>query len=571
MDKRLLRTVKVAGWDFDAQRNVLEKGSEIIRLEPKTSQLLSFMVLHSNEVLSRAKLLSEVWPRMIVSDEVLTNAVNKIRRAFNDDRKNPQIIETIPKTGYRFIASVEEITADGGSVGCDDDAEPAISVPASSTGKTRLSFRNSWIFSLGLPTFAVLVVLIFGLIIIIQQDEKPHSKIDNPSIAVLPFDNLSDEPDQEFLTDGITEDITTDLSRVSNIRVISSSASGRYKGKDIIPQQVGEELTVDYILQGNIRRIGDLIRVNAQLIDTKTGFNHWAKRYDRKVSEIFVIQDEVSTSVVGALNIDISEYEKKGLSHVTKLNIKAYDYFQEGQRAAIQHTKDSYQRAIASYLKAIDIDESYGRAYGAMSYVMAIQFRRGWTDTPRETLDRALELAKTGVKLDNTIPQTYWSLGYVYLMRKELDKAEEAVATAIKIAPGYSDAYGLLALISNNRGEAEKAIEYTQKGMKLNPFYTWDYLYNLGRANYTLKKYNKAVEFLEQAKGRNPNAIQIIQHLTAAYYRAGQVDDAEWQVEEILSLDPTMTISHISKSIPISDEEVIENFLSALKAAGLPE
>lgn len=393
----------------------------------------------------------------------------------------------------------------------------------------------------------------------------------NRLVCQPPFENLSEDLNQEFLTDGITEDIITDLSRVSSIRVISSSASGRYKGKDIIPQQVREELTVDYILQGNIRRIGDLLRVNAQLVDAKTGFNHWAKRYDRKVSEIFAIQDEVTRSVVGAFNIDLSDYEKKGLAHVTKLNIKAYDYFQEGQRAAIEHTKDSYQRAIASYLKAIDTDESYGRAYGAMGYVMAIQFRRGWTDTPRETLDRSLEFAKTGVKLDSTIPQTYWSLGYVYLMRKELDNAEEAVATAIKIAPGHSDAYGLQALISNNRGEPEKAIEYARKGMDLNPFYTWDYLYNLGRAYHNLKKYDEAIDFLEQAKERNPNAITIVQHLTAAYYRAGLVDEAEWQVEEMLALNPNLTISHIRKSIPISNEEVLADFISALKEAGLPE
>ena len=392
-----------------------------------------------------------------------------------------------------------------------------------------------------------------------------------PSIAVLPFENLSDDPNQEFLADGITEDIITDLSRVSRIRVISSSASGRYKGKDVIPQHLGEELTVDYILQGNIRRIGDVLRVNAQMVDTKTGFNHWAKRYDRKVTEIFEIQDEVSSSVIGVFDIALSDFEKKGLAHVTTKNIKAYDYFQEGRRASNEHTKESYDKAISAYLKAIETDESYGRAYGAMGYVMASKFRRGWTDTPSETLDRALELAKTGVQLDNTIPQTYWSLGYVYLMRKELDKAEEAVANAIKVAPGHSDAYGLQALISNNRGEPKKAIEYARKGMELNPFYTWDYLYNLGRANYSLKNYDEAVDFLQQAKERNPSAVQIIQFLIAAYYRAGQIDEAEWEVEEMLSMNSNLTVTYISNSIAISDKKILADFLNALKSAGLPE
>jgi adenylate cyclase len=748
--------VVIAGWRFNQSSHILQKDDKTVRLEPKTAQLLSYMAQNQGKPLSRVQLLQSVWPNVIVSDEVLTNAVNKIRKAFDDDRKNPKIVETIPKVGYTLVASVTEVISDSSKIPVSDQEEPelgkealrefAFILHADVVGSTKLvqineqeahdriqsaftrlskvieaskgevkevrgdallavfnrasdaieaatSFQtnntehnkqlsgtihpvlrvgismgevvlaNNTITGPGvvlaqrleqiaegggvviqgairdavpsrLPfkyidlgyqalkgfdekirAFNVitggdvnqiqqpsvnekratanlykkalaisLVAIVLGIIgwqafhIKPVENEAAISEITqttiqnkNPSIAVLPFENLSDDLNQEFLADGITEDIITDLSRVSSIRVISSSASGRYKGRDIIPQQVGEELTVDYILQGNMRRIGDLLRVNAQLVDAKTGFNHWAKRYDRKVSDIFAIQDEVTTSVVGAFNIDLSDYEKKGLAHVTKLNIKAYDYFQEGQRAAIEHTKDGYQRAIASYLKAIDTDESYGRAYGAMGYVMAIQFRRGWTDTPRETLDRALEFAKTGVKLDNTIPQTYWSLGYVYLMRKELDKAEEAVATAIKIAPGHSDAYGLQALISNNRGEPEKAIEYARKGMDLNPFYTWDYLYNLGRAYYNLKKYDEAIDFLEQAKERNPNVITIVQYLAAAYYRAGLVDDAEWQVEEMLALSPDLTISHIRKSIPISDNELVAEFLSALKEAGLPE
>jgi adenylate cyclase len=746
----------IAGWHFNQSSHNLQKDDKTVRLEPKTAQLLSYMAQNQGKPLSREQLLQSVWPDVIVSDEVLTNAVNKIRKAFDDDRKNPKIVETIPKVGYTLIASVAEVIDDSSKKSTSDHAAPkpeneasrkfAFILHADVVGSTklvqineqeahdriqsaftrlakvietsngevkevrgdallavfsrasdaieaatafqtnnseqnkllpgpihpvlrigismgevvianntitgpgvvlaqrleqiaedggvviqgairdavpsRLAFQyidlgnqtlkgfdekirafnvvtggnanqiqqppineKRYTANLYKKTVAISIVAVFLAIIIWQafysrpvDNDAALSEITkitipnkNPSIAVLPFENLSEDLTQEFLTDGITEDIITDLSRVSSIRVISSSASGRYKGKDIIPQQVGEELTVDYILQGNIRRIGDLLRVNAQLVDTKTGFNHWAKRYDRKVSEIFAIQDEVTTSVVGAFNIDLSDYEKKGLAHVTKLNIKAYDYFQEGQRAAIEHTKESYQRAIASYLKAIDTDESYGRAYGAMAYVMAIQFRRGWTDTPRETLDRSLELAKTGVKLDNTIPQTYWSLGYVYLMRKELDKAEEAVATAIKIAPGHSDAYGLQALISNNRGDPEKAIEYARKGMDLNPFYTWDYLYNLGRAYHNLKKYDEAVDFLEQAQERNPNAITIVQHLAAAYYRAGLVDEAEWEVEEMLALNPNLTISHIRKSIPISNEKAREDFLTALKEAGLPE
>ena len=228
-------------------------------------------------------------------------------------------------------------------------------------------------------------------------------------------------------------------------------------------------------------------------------------------------------------------------------------------------------RAEEAYKKAIDSDHNYGRAYGALAYTLAYRYRRGWTDSPVHTIDRAIELGKLATKLDDSIPQTYWSLGYAHMMANEYEQAKQAVENAIAISPNYADAYGLLALIKNTLGESEQAIELVKKGMQLNPYYTWDYPYNLGRAYYSSGQIDKAIESLEQARTRNENAVPVRLHLAASYARAGRIDDAEWEVEEIQMLNPEETISLLKTTIPLNDPQDMQMFVSDLRKAGLPE
>lgn len=769
----------IGGWHFDKSRHCIERNGNSVRLEPKTAQLLSFMSQYPGKSLSREQLFQSVWPDVIVSDEVLTNAVNKIRRAFSDDRKNPQIVETIPKVGYRLIAPVKKDTleknfnhnekvqeyeltkspensdlkhqpsklsesslvseeilprkfafilhadVEGSSklVQMDEqlaheriqntfkklsdeiessrgvvkeirgDALLALFNRASDAIEAAISFqsknakRNKELSGLIRPVLRIGISMgevveakntVTGTGVILAQrleqiadagsviiqgairdavpsrlpfkyidlgyqelkgfDEKTSvyevfsafpekalssNKVDKykpksfaarsvdsyfikafflivvvgiiwflnkeinhelfipkntasltkevPSLVILPFKNISKEAEHDYLADGITEDIITDLSRISNLLVISSSASSIYKDKETSPKEIGEELQVDYILQGSIRIIKDVLRVNAQLIETQTGFNKWGERYDRSINDIFVIQDELSKSIVQTLNLNLSDNERKGLSLISTINLKAYDHFQEGQKLSKIQTKESNLQAQEAYRVAIETDSGYGRAYGALAYLLAISFRRGWTDNPTETIDRALQLALTGIKLDATTPQTHWSLGFVYLMRNEHENADKTISKAIEMAPGYADAYGLKALISNNLGKPKIAIEYAEKGMRLNPFYSWDYLYNLGRAHYTLGGYLEAIDMLEQARDRNVNVQVIRQFLAASYVKAGQLDDAEWEIDQMLAFNPDLTIRHIEKTLPLVDQKLLNSFLQDLRDAGMPE
>ena len=214
---------------------------------------------------------------------------------------------------------------------------------------------------------------------------------------------------------------------------------------------------------------------------------------------------------------------------------------------------------------------AYGRAYGAIAVSLATDFLERWTDTPVETLNRALVLAEKAVEFDDSTPQTHWALGFVYLMRKEYNNAEKAVTQAITIAPNYADGYGLLALIKNHLGQPQRAIELNTKGMRLNPYYTWQYLYVSGMAYYFLGNFDAAVTTLKKAEERNDNVIPVKLFLAASYVKAGRQNDAEWTVIKLQSLSPTITITDIEKTIPIMKSELKYDFLEDLRKAGIPE
>lgn len=547
-------------WRVSPAEGLIKKEDVIVHLEPKVMEVLVYLASRQGEVVTRDEIERDVWHGALISYDAITSTVIKLRKAFQDDARKPRIIATIPKRGYQLIAAVQY-------------TEDENLIPQNVTDNQQLPQSKIRHWHILLVISLVLGLAMFWYTFPTAIDEtsfQPPDAVAN-SIAVLPFENLSNDPKQDYLADGITEDITTDLSNLSNLLVIASSASNIYKGTNELPQKIGEELNVDYILQGSIRQYGELIRVNVQLIDTATGFNKWGESYDRNVTEVFAIQRELTSSIVSFFQLDLTSEEKQRLAHNTTNSLVAYDHFQEGQRQSRNQTKETNEEASKSYRKAIETDPDYGRAYGALAYSLALAFRRGWTDAPVETLDQALVLARKGVELDNTVPQTHWALGYVYLMRQELENAEKATSRAIYVSPSYADGYGLLALINNNMGHAQKAIEYVTKGMRLNPYYTWDYLYNLGRAYYSAGRYNEAIVELEKARDRNENALPVRLYLAASYINADRQEDAAWEVEQIQMLNPSETLTHTKKSSPITDKELKERFLDDLRKAGLPE
>jgi TolB-like protein/DNA-binding winged helix-turn-helix (wHTH) protein/Flp pilus assembly protein TadD len=550
----------------------IRNGETVVRVEPKVMDVLVYLARHQGKVVSRDELEREVWRGAIVGYDAVTSTVIKLRKALGDDPHAPTYIATVPKRGYQLIALISPVVA-------EPTTRPAApSISPITAGPVSRRPRSPWqpgVIALALIATAGTLATIYlasqppSELVTGQAPAEPVTK--PPSIVVLPFENLGDAPQQEQFADGMTEDIVTDLSRLSDLRVIASNTSFAFKGRRATVQQVGAELGVDFVLDGSVRRSGDAVRINAQLVDARSGFQKWAERYDRPALEVFAVQDEVTRSIVRALALKLTPQESERLERQATDNLAAYDRFLEGQRLSRVYTKETNLEAEAAYRQAIELDPGYGRAYGALAYILASNYRRGWTDAPQLTLDRALELARKAVALDSSIPQTFWALGYVHLIRRELNEAESAVTQALAIAPNYADGYGLLAFIKSAGGDAQSALALIDKGIRLNPYYTWDYPNNRGLAHYSLGRIDEAIADFEEARSRNPNAVPARILLAASYARAGRLDEAGWEVEEILTMSPTDTISQYRNALPVADTGLMDALAEDLRKAGLPE
>ena len=563
-------------WQVSPQEGLLIRDDETVRLEPKAMEVLVYFASRPGEVITREELERDVWRGALVGYDAVTNTVIKLRKALQDNARQPRYIATIPKKGYQVIAPItdqaEVKTSESVAPDYGESTVTRTSQPSWLENKTGLAMA---------ALFLVVALFLVGLwpqtpeMTDVINTQATDNSADNreilPSIVVLPFEYQANDVKQENIADGITEDIITDLSRLSNLLVIASNTSNKFKGQQVSPEQVGVDLNVGYVLKGSIRRVGEELRVNAQLVNTATGFNVWAERYDRKTSEVFAVQNELTQSIVRALTVKLTNQEKQQVAQRATDSLKAYDFFQEGQRIAKIYTKETNVQARELYREAIAHDPSYGRAYGAMAVTLAFDYQRGWTHSPAVTLDRALELAKKGVSLNDAIPQTYWALSFVHLWRKEYEEAEKAVTKAIDIAPNYADGYGLFSLIKSFHGQPKKAIELNDKAISLNPYYSFEYLVSYGLAYYLLGDYETAIAKLEQAQARNVNAIQVKVYLAACYVKAGRQEDAEWVGDEIKILNPTATISGLEKVIPMAKLDAKKALLEDLRKAGLPE
>jgi len=549
-------------WRVTPAEGTLINHNETVHLEPKVMDVLVYFADHPGSVITREQLERDVWHGAIIGYDSVTATVIKLRKALHDDSRQPRIIATIPKKGYKLLTAVHELE------GALDTPTPHTFVtadtPAAPIALQRQPVPRAWLFG---AAILILAVASAGL----WQWYVPGTTQHTPSLLVLPIENLDNDVAHEVFVDGMTEDLITDLSRMSGLMVFASNTTFKYKGQRVTPQSLHDTLKVDYVLKGSARRLGDGIRLNVELVNAASGFNVWARRYDRKLSEVFAIQNEVSTNLANKLAVKLSSQEKQRLERHATDNLQAYQLFLEGQRISKEYTREASQQAMELYQQAVKLDPGYGRVYGAMGFLLGQDYRRGWTDHPQETLDRALTLAKQGVALDNTIPQTYWSLGYVYMRRREHKLAEQAVSEAIRIAPNYADGYGLLALINNFKGDGRKALTYAQRGMRLNPYYTWDFLFNTGMAYYLLGDYTKAIEYLERAQTRNENVIPVKLYLAASYVRAGRQGDAEWTIEQVRILNPATTLKHTADATSSADPRLTAEVLEDLRKAGLPE
>jgi TolB-like protein/Flp pilus assembly protein TadD len=392
-----------------------------------------------------------------------------------------------------------------------------------------------------------------------------------PAIAVLPFENMSGDPAQDYFSDGITEDLITDLSRISGLFVIARNSSFTYKGTPVKVQQVGRDLGVHYVLEGSVRRVGDRVRINAQLVDARTGLHLWAERYDRDLVDVFALQDEVTQKIVAALAVKLTTGEQERLNRTAESNPEAYDMMLRGLERLRRYTREANTEARAFFEKAIAHDPNYARAHANLAYTYATDVQNGWADAPDQAIARALEIAGDALALDASVRQVHFAFGIIHLFDKRHDQAIAASRRALKLDPNYADAYGQMALILNYAGRPEAALEAIRKAMRLDPRRPFFYVWIKGQAHYLMRHYDAAIAEFERVVERNPANPAGHLGLAAAYAQVGRIEDAEWQAQEILALFPDFTLARERQREPYKDPAHLDRYIEGLRKAGLPE
>ena len=402
---------------------------------------------------------------------------------------------------------------------------------------------------------------------LVAEKTQPLPLPDKPSIAVLPFANMSSDPEQEYFSDGITEDLITDLSKLSGLFVISRNSVLSYKGRAVKPEQVSKELGVRYLLEGSIRKAGSRVRITAQLIDATTGYHVWAERYDRNLEDIFALQDEVTQRIIAALKIQLTEGERQRFGRPLSTNIEAYDYYLRGLDLYDRSTREANASAQQLFANAVALDPQFATAHACFGWTHFSQWSLGWNQDP-QTLDLALAAAQRAITADPQLSDGHRLLGMVYLWKKQYDLAIVEVERALALDPNRADTYCALGEVFNFSGRPEETPGLVEKAIRLNPYHPTWYLWALGHAYYLLTRYDEAIATFKRALMRNPDFIPAHGFLSIIHGEIDAVEEARAAGEATLRLSPQFSSSTL-RHLPYKDPAVLERVLSGAQRSGL--
>ncbi|MCJ7803252.1 MAG: tetratricopeptide repeat protein, partial [Desulfobacterales bacterium] len=391
---------------------------------------------------------------------------------------------------------------------------------------------------------------------------------DKPSIAVLPFVNMSGDPEQEYFSDGITEEIITALSKVPNLFVISHNSTFTYKGKPVKVKQVSEELGVRYVVEGSVRKAGDKVRITAQLIDALSGHHLWAERYDRDLKDVFALQDEITMKVITALQVELTTGEMAGRIAKGTRNLDAFIKYMVAFELFNRLTKEGNAQARKILEEAIALDPEYSRLYMGLAITHIYDVWFGTTESPEQSLARAFELAQKAISLDDSNAAAYSVLGQVYAMKRQYDQAIAECERAVSLDPNSAENLMRLGTVLNYAGRAEEAIPYLQNAIRLNPLPTANYFVQLAFAYRESREYEKAIEAAKKALQREPNTQSPYIHMTISYIRLGREEEARASAAEILRINPRFSLERYAKILPFS-QPVADRVVEDLRKAGL--
>lgn len=399
--------------------------------------------------------------------------------------------------------------------------------------------------------------------------KTPVSVAGKPSIAVLPFKNLSGNPEQDYFGDGITNDIITDLSKFSQLSVIASNTVFTYKGKSVNIKDVSQDLGVRYVLEGSVQKIGGKVRINAQLIDAATDRHLWAERYDKDLKDIFKLQDELVQTIVSKMAIRINETERARAMRKSTDSLQAYDYLLRGWEYFYQNTRGGNKQARLMFERAIEIDPRYASAYSALAWSHLNDFYFGWSIFPNKSLERAHDLAKQALSIEESNAPAHSALGSIYLRRTKYDLAIIELQRALELNPNDTRSQNQLGSVMLYSGRKDEAIYWLESALNLNPHLSLGGFMILGQAYYLTGQYEKAITVLKKGIAKNPEYVGHHIMLAAANAQAGHIKEAKHWAAEVLKLDPFFEID--SYGTVFRNPKDRAQIVNGLRKAGLDE
>lgn len=494
---------------LDPGAGTLLRNDDPVAIGHRGVKLLAALAGRPGEILGKAELMDAAWPGMAVEEGNLTVQIAQLRKLLGpagDGREGGgEWIATVPRVGYRFVGAVERL---------DDARRKALPLP----GK--------------------------------------------PSIAVLPFVNVGNDPEQEFFADGLTEDLITDLSRNSGLFVIARNSAFAYKGRALAVRGIAEELGVRYLLTGSARRAAGRVRINAQLVDAASGDHLWAERFDRSLDDIFAVQDEVTARIVEALLGRLRAPPPRNRPN----NLEAYDLVVRA-RKLMDDSPQTAQEAHLMLTRAVSLDPHYAEPYRwlAVNRWMGRVHAGGPTQADRGA---AVELARKAVTLDGNDAGSRWVLAYLLAFDGNFAEADREFARAIELDPNEADTWAALSDIAVLAGRVEEGLEHIRKAFRLNPYpASWYYL-TLGQAQYAAGQYEAAIGTLRRDETYRTSSRRF---LAASLAQLGRLDEARAEAELFLVGNPDFTIRHWAAQEPFRDAATLEHFVNGFRKAGLPE
>ena len=514
---------------LDADRLELWRGDEQISVEPQVFSLLLFLIENRNRVVSKDDVIEAVWNGRIISEATLSARINAARRAIDDSGADQAYIRTIARRGFRFVADVSEVAT--------DSDEPAVN-----DLKTDLPASGH----LALP--------------------------DKPSIVVLPFGNLSTDRDQEYFSDGITEDITTALLQIRWLFVIARNSAFSYKGQAQDVRQIAAELGVRYVLEGSVRRANDRVRIAAQLIDGTSGIQVWAERFERELDDIFALQDTLTEAIIAQIEPELAKAEQRRSRQKHPHDLGAWDIYQRGMFHLYRRTKRELEEALCLFEQALAHDSSLVPALVGSVDAYYYQVVLSHAEKPEDCREKALVSARRAVELDPEDATTRNSMGKAHIVRREHGEAVPELELALEMNPSLAWAhYGLGAATVFSGGDGSKAVAHIGRAIRLSPrdAHMGSFLVRMADAQLALGDYEAAVEWARRALRQPGFQWSRYTALIAALGHLGRVDEARSYVEELTARRPDFCLSFLPQHHLYTPGPTFDHYIDGLQKAGV--